>query len=244
MDDVLRTNIPRSLLYESSPYFQKLYDNFMTSGEDDEVIRLPHIKTEIFDLAFQMLVTKDFAIENASNMDAEEQLNVILSMVLVSLELGFPDPSDQAVKHLTTILFDHNRYALTSRMIRLAYRKLPRGNPIQKVFSKVVVQQWIRRDKVRDDDDKNNESVRYPDPDERLTEAEYNGYFGINNRFRYIAEVNSISAFKQDLLGAVGEVHENMLKKVVPGSKGGKKNVKTSFLVDPINGEEWALDGG
>jgi hypothetical protein len=229
-----RDTIPKTLLYNNSTYFKNKYDE-MDGSELNEEISLIDVKPAIFDLVIQCFICKNFTLEHDANISKAGEIGIILEIVELSLELGFPDPGDAAIAHLKSILIS-SRSALTSNHVRRAYR-LPDSHPIQKLFAKAAIQAYMRRDRHYDmagvDRD---EDVNFPDND--LDEARARSIFGLGMHFRYIRERRTIKGFKMDLAEAMDEVTSNADKRLVSRSR--RHQELETVYKDPLTGEQWS----
>jgi len=189
----------------------------------------------IFDLAIQALVCKNFTLEHDPNITKSDEIGIILEIIELSQYLGLPDPGAATIPHLTAIL-TNTRIALTTSHLRRAYR-FPNEHPVQKLFTKAIIQQFMRRDVSLDVEGKDEEEDDCF-PDDHLDYARVQGMFGIGMRFRYIRERRSIKQFKRDLADAMDEV--TSAKEQRPVNFGKKRHEVLTWYKDPLTGEQWS----
>jgi hypothetical protein len=242
-EEELRDTIPKKILYENSSFFNDHYDTVEAEDWKDDTVKLPDVDPQLFDLAIQCLVSKDFTLEPDPVRSKSSEITILLDLMSLAAMLGLPDPSEPINKQLRDILINDRR-ALRRMHIRKAFR-LDDKHGIQELFVKAVVREYMQTRSSRlnsdeidtedtgDTDDDDDDEERYRDGAHRAFQAKY--------RFSFQKELSTIRAFKHQLL----EEQDNVLnsgKKFVARSGTRLRNVIYSTkYADPLDGELFTL---
>ena len=105
-EEELRDTIPKKTLREYSTYFSNHYKTAKAEEWEDNVVRLPEINQQLFDLAIQCLVCKKFTLEFDPNRSKSSDIGIILELVFLIDILGLPDLSELITAKLQEIIID------------------------------------------------------------------------------------------------------------------------------------------
>lgn len=238
-EEELRDTIPKKTLREYSTYFSDHYKTAEAEEWEDDVVRLPDIDPQLFDLAIQCLVCKNFTLEFDPNRSKSSDIGIILELVFLIDMLGLPDLSEPITAKLREIIID-DRTVLRRKHIKRAF-ELDEGHSIQKLFVQAVVCEYMktrgnaanRHEIDVQDTDEEDEEIKHRDMAHRS--------FYFLNRFAFQKQFETIRAFKFQLLEEQDNILRGSEKVLVRSGTSKKHAVYNTTYHDPLDNKGFSL---